>query len=122
MAGGIKREYGFLFSVGAEQELARLCPDGDLRRIKEILDRQDADSIGLNVEMLCILSRWHEKARALESGDAEDSRPLTEDELLLLPLAAFKELQAEALAAMLRDSRQTVEAEAEKKEEAPKSS
>ena len=115
-----KREYGFLFCVGAEQELARLCPDNDLSRMGEALARKDADAIELSIELICILSRWHEKARAIETG--EEERPLTRDELLLLPLPAFKRLQDEALAAMLRDARQSVEVEREKKGKAPKSS
>ena len=117
---GEKREHGFLFCVGAEQELARLCPDNDLTRMGEMLARKDADAIDVSVEMICILSRWFEKARALETGAEE--RPLTRDELLLLPLPAFKRLQNEALAAMLRDARQSVETEPEKKRKAPKSS
>lgn len=121
MAGGIQREHGFLFSVGAEQELARLCPGGDLKRLGELMTRRDADAIGLSVEMICILSRWHEKARALEEPGYEP-RPLTPEELQLLPMAVFAALQAEAMDAMRRDAGQTVEAEPAKKAAAPKSS
>ena len=116
------REYGFLYSVGAEQEIARLCPGEDLRRMREILAGATAETIGAGVEILCILSRWHEKARALEEGDRYEPQPLTREELLLLPKVRFKELQGEALRAMLRDNGRTVEAEPAKKDAAPKSS
>ena len=122
MAKPIEREYGFLFCVGAEQELARLCPGGDLTRMKEHFAGNNAAAIDFGVELICILSKWHEKARALELGAGCEQRPLTKDEILLLPLPAFKQLQAEALAAMARDGQQTVEAEPEKKRSAPKSS
>ncbi len=115
------KKYGFLFCVGAEQELARLCPGNDLSRMGETLTRKDADAIELSVELICILSRWYEKARAFETGE-EERRPLTRDELLLLPLPAFKRLQDEALAAMLRDAKQSVEVDPQKKGKAPKSS
>lgn len=118
----LNRPYGFLLSVGAEQELARICPGEDLHRIREILTGRSADTIGSSVEMLCILSRWYEKAQALEQGPGYEQRPLTAEELLLLPQGKFQALQAEALASMVRDQGRTVEAETGKKEKAPKSS
>lgn len=121
MAGTREKEPGFLFCVGAEQELARLCPGGDLRRLREMLSGRTADSISAAIELLCILSRWHEKAQAREIPGYEPD-PLTREELELIPDAQFQRLQAAALAAMVRDQQQTVEAEGEKKDEAPRSS
>lgn len=115
------REYGFLFSVGAEQELARICPGEDLRRVREILAGRTAEAIGNQMEMLCILSRWFEKAKALENPSHEP-QPLTPEILQLLPTKDFSALQQEAAQCMLRDQGQTVEAEPEKKERAPRSS
>lgn len=116
------REYGFLYSVGAEQEIARLCPGEDLKRIREILVGSTAETIEKRVQILCILSRWHEKARELEEGAGYEPKPLTSEELLLLPNVRFQELHSEALQAMLRDQGRTVEAEPAKKDEAPRSS
>ena len=116
------KEYGFLYSVGAEQEIARLCPGEDLKRIREILAGSTAETIEKRVQILCILSRWHEKARALEEGERYEPKPLTREELLLLPNVRFQELHSEALQAMLRDNGRTVEAEPAKKDEAPRSS
>ena len=122
MGKAIERETGFLFCVGAEQEIARLCPGQDLTRMKEFFAGNNAAAIDFGVELICILSRWYEKARALELGAGYEQRPLTKEEILLLPLPAFKQLQAEALTAMARDGQQTVEAEPEKKRSAQKSS
>lgn len=122
MAGSIQREYGFLFCVGAEQELARLCPGGDLARIKDVFSAPGAEALDFGAELICILSRWYEKARRFELGESYEPAPLTKDEVLLLPLPVFKALQTEALQAIVRDQQQTVEAEAEKKRSSPKSS
>ena len=110
------REHGFLFCVGAEEEAARLCPGGSLAGLKELITGNTAEALQGRAELVCSLSRWHEKARALEESGYRES-PLTMDELQLLPAAAFKQLFQEAFAAILRDSRQTVEAAAQKKSE-----
>lgn len=113
------KEYGFLLSVGAEQEIARLCPEGDLRRLGELLRGRTADTIGLSTEIVCILSRWHEKARRFREPDYKET-PLTRELILMLPVEEFARVQNEALRAMLADRTASVEAEAEKKGVAPK--
>lgn len=116
-----EREHGFLFCVGAEEEVARICPGGSLNGLKELMTAKTAEAIEGRAEMLCILSRWHEKARALdEPGYQED--PLTREKLQLLPVSAFNVLFLKASAAVFRDSARTVEAEAQKKREDPGSS
>ncbi len=120
MGKAIDRDYGFLFSVGAEQEVAARCPGGEISRLRDMIGAGGSAKIDFTVDLICILSRWHEKARAFELGTGYEERPLTREEILLLPLPAFKALQTEALAAMLRDQQQTVEAEPEKKSAAPK--
>ena len=55
-------EYGLLYSVGAMEELKEHCPDHDLNKLGRLLD----DAKG-GKEMLCILSRWHEKAEAMKA-------------------------------------------------------
>ena len=111
------REYGFLFSVGAEQELAALCPGGDLRQLPKLLQDGGQATVALTEDLLCILSRWHEKARAFqEPGYAP--QPLTRELLDLLPLDEFRAVQSEALRSFQRDSKPSVEAEPPKKKEA----
>ena len=55
-------EYGLLYSVGAMEELREHCPDHDLNKLGRLLD----DAQG-GKEMLCIMSRWHEKAEAMKA-------------------------------------------------------
>lgn len=106
------REYAFLLTVGGEEEIARLCRDGDIRNLKEQLSGENAITTGK--KLLCILSRWHEKRRAFDEPGYEPA-PLTEELLDLLPLPVFQALQGEAVAAFARDTRQTVEVEESKK-------
>lgn len=115
------REYGLLLSVGAEQEIARLCPEEDLRRLREVLIGTDSAAFERTKELLCILSRWHEKARAFREPGYEP-QPLTQELLDLATPAQFLALQAEAMRRFTEDRKQTVEAEASKKNGAPKSS
>lgn len=109
-------EYGFLFSVGAEEELAARCPEGNIGRMKELLTAENPKRQENTKALLLILSKWYEAGRRFEEPGYEP-QPLTEELLQLLPVNAFQQLQAEAFSAMVRDSRQTVEAEAPKKNE-----
>ena len=116
------REYGLLFCVGAEREIMELCPDGDLKNLQALLSASKADAVQKCVEMICVLSRWHEKAAALEKGAECAQEPLTPELLELLPFAQFQALQAEAAKCILRDCGRSVEAAPGKKEKAPRSS
>lgn len=115
------REYGFLHSVGAEQEIARLCPEGDLRNLRALLGGSSDEAIEGAKELLCILSRWYEKARAFAEPGYEP-KPLTKELLDLLTPGEFFALQAEAMRRFTEDEKQTVEAAPAKKNEAQKSS
>lgn len=110
------RNYGFLFSVGAEQELAGLCPNGELRRLQDVMKGNNQEAIAAAAEVLCVLSRWHEKAQAYFNPDYEQ-HPLTRELLDLLPLETFQQLQNEALGSFRRDGAPSVEAEPPKKKE-----
>lgn len=112
-------EYGLLYSVGAEEEIARLCPDGDLRRIGEAVKGSTAEAVATNTQLVCILSKWHEKALHFAEPTHEEN-PLTPELVALLPVAVFAALQREAFQTILADGRPTVEAEPGKKGAAPK--
>lgn len=114
-------EYGLLYSVGAMEELREHCPDHDLNKLGRLLD----DAQG-GKEMLCILSRWHEKAEAMKArleGREYQEHPLEMELLDLVPMQDFNEMMGEAVAVMFRDREQTVETEEPtkngKKKEAP---
>ena len=114
-------EYGLLYSVGAMEELREHCPDHDLNKLGRVLD----DAQG-GKEMLCIMSRWHEKAEAMKArleGREYQEHPLEMELLDLVPMQDFNEMMGEAVAVMFRDREQTVETEEPtkngKKKEAP---
>lgn len=114
-------EYGLLYSVGAMEELKEHCPDNDLNKLGRLLD----DAKG-GKEMLCIMSRWHEKAEAMKArleGREYQEHPLEMELLDLVPMQDFNEMMGEAVAVMFRDREQTVETEEPtkngKKKEAP---
>lgn len=110
------REYGFLLSVGAQQELSDICPGRDLTRLPELLDGTVAQKTDTYIRMLCILSKWHEEARAfLEPG--YEKHPLTADVINLMDKDQFAALQMEAFSTLNKGKAQTVEAEPAKKNE-----
>lgn len=114
-------DYGLLYSVGAMEELKERCPDHDLNKLGSLLD----DAKG-GKEMLCILSKWHEKAEAMKArmeGREYQEHPLEMELLDLVNMQDFNELMGQAVAVMFRDRKQTVETEEPtkngKKKEAP---
>lgn len=109
------KEYGFLYSVGADQELRELM---ERKSRPEASGTNRSAALDLMIERLCILSRWYEKARKFEDASYTEA-PLTPELIRLLPVLTFNALQLEAVDAMARDTKQTVEAEKPKKEKAP---
>lgn len=114
-------EYGLLYSVGAMEELREHCPDHELNKLGRLLD----DAQG-GKQLLCIMSRWHEKAEAMKArleGREYQEHPLEMELLDLVPMQDFNEMMGEAVAVMFRDREQTVETEEPtkngKKKEAP---
>lgn len=109
------REVRMAFNVGAMQDISRLCPDNDIRRISELFDGDESRpfDFGLVVKFASILSYWGEKQYAYEHPGYEP-RPFTTEELNLLMPADVQALFTEAMSVMGGDSRQTVETEPEK--------
>ena len=110
------REVKMAFNVGAMQDISRLCPDNDIRKIDTVFDFDDESrpfDFGLVVRFAAILSSWGEKQYAYEHPGYEP-RPFTTEELNLLQPADINELFAEAMRVMRGDSQQTVETEPER--------
>lgn len=100
------REIGFAYTVGAAKELEALKTErgaADLRALVEGDGKLDAMA-----DVVLLLSRWHEKKRALEE-QGYAPQPLTREETELLPLAALYTLFGEAMDAMQRDQTRSVE-------------
>lgn len=109
-------EYGMLYTVGAQQELAALCPDGDLTRLKEVTQGKISEVTPEAAKIPMILSDWHERAKSLEAateGGSYTPAPLSWDVIQMLTVQQFGELMGEAFLTMSRDMGRTVEADSE---------
>jgi len=103
------KEYGLLYSVGAMAELKEQCPDQDLKNLRQLLDTPEGGK-----QLLCIMSRWHEKAEAFKArleGREYTEQPLQAELLDFVPVQEFNEMLAEAVDVMFRDRQATVETE-----------
>lgn len=101
------KEYGLLYSVGAMAELKEQCPDKDLKNLRQLLDTPEGGK-----QLLCIMSRWHEKAAAMQArleGREYEEKPLQAELLDFVPVQDFNEMLAEAVDVMFRDRQATVE-------------
>lgn len=103
------KEYGLLYSVGAMEELKAQCPDRDLKNLGQLLDTPEGGK-----QLLCIMSRWYEKAEAMQArleGREYTEQPLQAELLDFVPLQEFNEMMGEAVEVMFRDRQATVETE-----------
>ncbi len=102
-------EYGLIYSVGAMGELKETCPDKDLNKLGELLNTPDGGK-----KMLCIMSRWYEKAEAMQArleGREYSEQPLQIEWLDFMPMQEFNEAISEAVDVMFSDRQATVETE-----------
>lgn len=109
-------EYGMLYTVGAQQELAELCPDNDLKRLKEVTQGKINEVTPEAAKIPIILSDWHERAKSLEAaaeGNSYTPAPLSWDVIQMLTVQEFGVLMTEAFLCMSRDTGRTVEADGE---------
>ena len=103
------KKYGLLYSVGAMAELKEQCPDQDLKNLKQILDTPEGGK-----QLLCIMSRWYEKAEAMQArleGREYSEQPLQIEWLDFMPMQEFNEAINEAVDVMFSDRQATVETE-----------
>lgn len=96
------KERGFLMTVGASAEIAKLCPGQKLENLSAVFsaDAGDADSLETTAKLICALNRGYETNQRF-TDPGHKAEPLTVDEVLSLQVEDFKKLQAEAVAAML---------------------
>lgn len=107
------REVRMAFPVGAMQDVAKLCPDNDIRKIGELFDLSDeskAFDFALVVKLASILSYWGEEQYAFYHAGYE-ARPFTEHELNLLSVEDINALFSEVMNAMTEGNKTTVQTE-----------
>lgn len=108
-------ERGFKLTVGASIAISKLCPDGDISRIGEILEGKNyADTVQTSSAIIIALSEGYEKSKRYEDSTYKPN-PLTMDDILSMPPDDFKELQLEAFKAFRADAKPSVELEKPKK-------
>ncbi len=103
------KKYGLLYSVGAMAELKEQCPDKDLKNLRQLLDTPEGGK-----QLLCVMSRWYEKAEAFKArleGREYTEQPIQAELLDFVPVQEFNEMLAEAVDVMFRDRQATVETE-----------
>lgn len=109
-----------MLTVGASAALSELCPDNDLSRLGELFETTDYfKQINTVVQFLSIMSKGYEEHMYYSNADYKQN-PLTEGELMSLPMDKLKDLQALAFAAFKDDTTPTVETEPAKKARAKK--
>lgn len=102
----------FMLTVGAAIEIAALCPDGDIRKVGEIIGGTNAfgKMSTLTADIICALSKGYEQSKAYEENTPLEE-PLSRAEVLSLKTEDFIALRNEAFAAFIADSTISVEAE-----------
>lgn len=103
------RAITFRFSTGAASELADLCPNGDLRKIPEMVgaDSRMSEQNNFAGHLIAILSKWGDAERKYtEPGFVPN--PMSFEEAMCLDLDTFTKCLTEALDQLSKDAETTV--------------
>ena len=111
------RSYELLLTVGATEEISALCPDGDIRQIKEIFNGPAGALTDFMVRFIAALSKGAEERKAFMTPGYEP-HPATPEILRLMTPDELKKAQADAMEAFKVGKSTTVEAAEGKKNEA----
>lgn len=111
------KPYELMMTVGASEEIAKLCPGGKLENIYQVFDgKSDAEALDFSVRFICILSNAADE-NAEFTGVQVDHPKLTEKMLKAMPAADFAMLQGIAMGAIKESSETSVEVEPSKKKD-----
>lgn len=107
-------EYGFMLTVGASAEIADLCPEGDLKRINEVLQGKFSETINFTAAFIVAMAKGFDDAQRY-AGKEVTHPPLTAEMVKALPSDVFKAVQSAAISSFRGDTKTTVEVEPSKK-------
>ena len=95
------KERGFLMTVGASAEIAKLCPGKKLENLREVFGGEvnDADSLENTARVVVALNKGYESSRHYEDPSYA-MEPLTVDQLLSLDMETFRRVTNEAVRSM----------------------
>lgn len=108
------KEYGFKMTVGAAIAVAKLCPNGDLTRIEEIVNNGYDSAINMNVKIAAAMSKGYADAMRFETG--KEYPYLTEEMLLTLSPEVLASVIGEAMDNFGNDTATTVAVKMAKKQ------
>lgn len=110
------KERNMAMTVGASAQLAEICPNKDLTKIKEALEKPYSEALLFVVKFIRIMINAAEDKRFYEQ---ENYTPdyIKDNEILALSIDDLNALKAEAFEKFTADSKTTVETEQEKKTE-----
>ena len=96
------KERGFLMTVGASAEIAKLCPGEKLENLSKVFGEGagDAASLETTAKLIVALNKGYEENLHF-TDPSHPAQPLTVPEVLSLTVDDFRQLQSEAVAAML---------------------
>lgn len=110
------REVGFLRTVGAVSEIAKVCPKEDIGKFGEVLKSNSTVTVNETwAVFVCALSKGYEQSKKFFDKSYE-MNPVTPEEISIIDEETFGMLVAEATRAWLGDV-QTVEVEEPKKKD-----
>lgn len=117
--GGLKmniygQEYGFKMTVGAALAVARMCPNGDLSRLEELVTGSEENALLVNVEIAAAMSKGYADAVRFETG--RELPFLTKDMLLTLSPDVLADVITEAMENFQNDTATTVAVKMTKKQ------
>ena len=107
------QEYGFKMTVGAALAVARMCPNGDLSRLEELVTGSEENALLVNVEIAAAMSKGYADAVRFETG--RELPFLTKDMLLTLSPDVLADVITEAMENFQNDTATTVAVKMTKK-------
>lgn len=103
------REIKFERNVWAERQLAKLCPNNDIRKIQEMLATDDFDKqINLIEKMIVIMNEAYERAEHFRNRDHEIN-VITPEEIDFLTEQELSDLTDRAFADFFKDGETEIE-------------
>lgn len=105
------RERKFLLTVRGRDEIAKLCPNGDLSQIGELL--RSSTQTDVMRKIVVIMARDYEDHEKYYN-EAYNVDYLTDDDLLMLTMEEFRKISDEASDAFLEGMGVSVEIEEKK--------
>lgn len=113
------KEYHFALTIWAQQQIAKLCPNGDIKRFNELFGGENlcAGDLDTVAKICVIMSEAYETKQTFL--DLEYSRhPLTMEVVQSLEMDEFEQLVNEAIVSYMHDETPTVKTEPQKKTDA----